>query len=71
MGSVILSFFQLVLGVSSKLALNAIDKCLAVREVFLEKSFELKLRDRSGVLVTAIVLSPSEVDSVVEEYGSK
>ena len=43
MGSIILNFFQLVLGVLSKFASDAINKNLGVSKIFLEESFKLWL----------------------------
>ena len=70
-GGVVLSLFQLVLGVPSKLAPDAINKSLVVPEVFSKEVFELRQRDRSGVFMAALVLGPSEADGSTEEYGGK
>ena len=40
-GDIVLSFFQLVLGIFFKLAPNAIDKGLEVSRIFLEESLKL------------------------------
>ena len=61
----------MVLEVSSKLALNAIDKGLGVSKIFLEEGFELWPHNRSGTLMTALVLGPSEADSAIKKGGSK
>ena len=61
--------FQLVLGVPSKLTPNVVDEGLRIPEVLSEEGFELWPRDRSGALVAALVLSPSEADGATEEWG--
>ena len=70
-GSVISSLFQLVLGVPSKLTLDAINKGLKVSEVFLEEGFELWLCNWGGALVAAFVMGSSEADGAAEEGGGK
>ena len=71
MGDVVSSFFQLVLELPSKLALDTINKGLGVLEVLLEEVLELKPCDQSGAFVAVLVLSPSDADSATEECGSK
>ena len=71
MGGVILSFFQLILRVPFKLALDAIDKGLGVSKVFFKDSLELWPCDWNGTLVTALVLGPSKADGTAKEYGGK
>ena len=68
---VILSFFQLILGIPSKLALDAINKGLGVPQIFLKESFELWPRDQSGTFVAVLVLGLSEADGNVEESSGK
>ena len=70
-GGVVSSFFQLVLGVPSKLAPDAINKGLGVPEIFLEEVLELRPHDRSGALIAALVLGPSEADGATKEGGGK
>ena len=70
-GGVVSSLFQLVFGVPSKLALDAIDKGLGVPEVLSEKVFKLRPHDWSGAFVVVLVLGPSEADVATKEYGSK
>ena len=70
-GSVVLGFFQLVLGVPSKLALNAINKSLGVPKVLLEEGLELWPRNQSSALVAALVLCTSEADSAIDKGGGK
>ena len=66
-----MSRFQLVLGVPSKLTLDAINKDLRVFEVFLEESLKVKPRDRSGAFVAALMLGLFEANSATKIYGSK
>ena len=40
--SIVLSFFQLVLKVFSKLILNIVNKSLGIFEIFLKKNFEIE-----------------------------
>ena len=51
----------------SKLTPDVINKGLKISEVFLEESFEVRPRDRSGVLLAALVLGSPEADSAIEE----
>ena len=71
MGCPVSGFFQLVLGVPPKLTPDAVNEGLRASEVLLEKDFELCPRNRSGALVAALVLSPSEADGTTEEGGGK
>ena len=48
-----------------------VNEGLRILEVLLEEGFELWPRDRSGALVAALVLSPSEADGATEEWGCK
>ena len=68
---VVLSLFQLVLEVPSKLAPDTIDKGLEVPKVLLEEVLELRPRNRSGAFVAALVLGPSEANGATEESGGK
>ena len=70
-GDVVSSFFQLVLGIFSKLIPNAINKSLGVLKVFSEKGLELWLRDLNSSLVIMLVLGPFEADNAIEESGVK
>ena len=70
-GGVVLSLFQRVLGVSSKLTPDAIDKGLEVPKIFLEEVLELRTCDRSGAFVAVLMLGPSEADGATEERGGK
>lgn len=56
----------MVLRVHFKLTLNVINKSLEISEVFLEKSFEFKLYDRSGTLIPVIMLGSFEANSATE-----
>lgn len=47
----------MILGVLSKLTLDAINKNLGVSKVFWEKNFEVKLCDMSSVFVAALILA--------------
>ena len=70
-GGIVSSFFQLVLGISSKLASHAIDKGLGVFEVLSEEVLELRPRDYSGAFVAALVLGPSEANGATEKCGGE
>ena len=67
MGCLIADFFQLILGVPPKLTPDAVNKGLRAPEVLSEEGLELWPRDRSGALVAALVLGPSEADGATEE----
>ena len=71
MESVVSSLFYLVLRVLFKLVPNTIDKGLEVPKILLEKSFELWPCDQSGVLMMALVLSPSKPNNAMEKSGGK
>ena len=70
-GGVVLTFFQLILGVPSKLTPDTINKRLGVCKVLLEESLELWPRDWSGALIRALVLGSSKADGAAEEGGGK
>ena len=70
-GGIVLSFFQLVLKVLSKLTPDAIDKGLGVPKVLSNEVFELRSRDRSGAFVTALALGLSEADGATEKNSGK
>ena len=61
----------MVLGVSSKLALDTIDKDLEVHEIFSKEVLKLRSQDQSCAVVTALILGLSEADGTAEEYGGK
>ena len=63
----VLGFFQLVLGVFSKLTPDIVDESLRILEVLSEKGFEFWPRDWNGALVAVLVLSPSETDNAMEK----
>lgn len=71
MRCIILGFFQLVLGVFSKLFLYVIDKGLKFFKIILEESFEVIPCDWSGVFIAALVLSLSKADGATKECGGK
>ena len=71
MGGVISNIFQFVLGVPSKLTLDAINKGLGVSEVFLEESFGIRLHDWSGAVMAVLVLGPSEANNITKKCGGK
>lgn len=58
----VLVFFQLVLKISSKLNSDIINKSLKIFKIFLEKSVNVKLYDRSRTYRAMFVLSPSKVN---------
>ena len=68
---VILSFFQLVLGISSKFTPDTINKDLRVFKLLLKEGFELCPYAWSDGFVAALMLDPSEADNAVEESGGK
>lgn len=67
MRCLILSFFQLVLEVFSKLILDIIDKSLGVLEVFLEEGFKVGPNDRNDALIVAPVLGLFDANSATKE----
>ena len=64
-------FFQLILGVFSKLIPNIVNKDLRIPKILLEKDFEFWPHDWSNALVAALVLSPSKVDGTMKKRGCK
>ena len=70
-GGVNSSFFQLALGVSFKLTLDAINKSLKVPKVFLEEGFEVRPHDGSCAFMAMLMLSPSRADGATKIWGSK
>lgn len=55
-----------------KLALNIINKGLAVPKIPLENNFKLQLRNKSGVLVAVFIFDLSKIDSAMEKkYGKQ
>lgn len=69
--SIVSNLFQLILGILSKLISDTNNKGLVVSEIFLEKSFKVRPRDRNGIFVTALMLSSSETNSATEVKSSK
>ena len=63
----ILSFFKLVLGVSSKITLNIVDKNLGISKVFLKEDFEFKIYNWSDAFAAAIILGPFENDNIIKK----
>ena len=61
------NFFQLVVGVSSKLILDIINKSLRISKVFSEKSFELRLCNQNGTFLTTCVLNLFNSDGIIEK----
>lgn len=57
----------IILEVFSKLILDFINKNLKIFKVFLKKSFKIKLHYRSGILVSAFILSLFGVNSTTEK----
>ena len=66
-GCLVSDFFQLILGVPLKLTPDAVNKDLRAFDVLLEEGLELWPSNRSGVLMTALVLIPSEADRATEK----
>ena len=64
-------FFQLVLGVLSKLTSDTVNKSLEAPEIFPEEGIEFWPRDGSDAFVTLLVLSLSKADGATEEDGGK
>lgn len=65
-GDVLSSFFQLILGVSSKLTPDCINKGLRISEILLEERFEVKLRVKNGIFVAVLMLSLFEADGTTK-----
>ena len=68
---VILSLFQLIMGVPSKLTPDTINKSFGVPQIFLEECLKLKSFDQSGIFVAVLMLGSSKAGSAAEENGSK
>lgn len=66
-----MGFFWLVLRSFFQSAPNIINKSLEIFEIFLKKSFEYKLYNRSNVLVVLLMFGPPEVDSTTKKWSSK
>ena len=71
MGGVILSLFQLILRVSSKLTPNTINKNLGVSKVLSGEDLELWPCDWSCTFMVALVLGSLKANGAIEEYGGK
>lgn len=63
----ILHFFQLVLGVFLKLIFDIVNKGFKIPKVFSKKSFKIRLYNKSGTLMTALMLNLFEADSATEK----
>lgn len=63
----LLSFFQLVLEVSSEVTLDIVNKSLKAFEVLPKESFEVGLCNRRDALVAALVLGPLDIDRVTKK----
>ena len=63
----ILGFFQLILGIFSKLTLDIVNKSLGISEVFSKKDFEFRSCDQSGTLMTILILSLSKADGAMRK----
>ena len=57
----------MVLKILHKLTLDVVDKDLRIFEVFSEKSFEVRLCNKSNTLVALLVLGLSEADNAMEK----
>ena len=64
-------FFQLVLGVLSKLTPNIINKSLVIFEIFSKEGFKLRPYDWNDAFMVAFMLSLSEADNTIEKLGYK
>lgn len=56
----------MILEIFSKFTPDVVDKGLVVPKVFLEEGFKVRLRNRSGAFMAALILSSSEADSATE-----
>lgn len=61
----------MILGLLLKLIPNIVNKGLRAFKVPMKKSFELRLHNRGGTLVSALVLSLFEANGAMEKYGGK
>ena len=66
MRGIVLSLFQLVLEILSKLIPDIFNKSLRCSKVFLKENFELKSCDQNSIFVAMLVLSPSKANKVIE-----
>ena len=71
MRCLVLGFFQLILGVLPKLILEVVNEGLKTSKIFLKESFKLKLYDKSGAFMVALMLSSSEIDGTIEIGGDE
>ena len=71
MGCPVLSPFQLILGVLSKLTPDTFNKGMRASEVLSEEEFELRQLNRNRNFIAALVLSLYEADRATEKCGSK
>lgn len=60
-------FFSLVLRVFPELTLDIVNKDLEISKVFFNKSFEIRLRNKSDALMTTLVLSSFKANSTTEK----
>ena len=70
-GMLSLGLFLVNIKIFFKLTLDTINKDLKTSKIFIKESFELKLYDRSGVFMVALMLSLFEVDGAMKKYSNK
>ena len=70
-GYPVLGVFSLILGVPLKLTLDTINKGLETFKIFLKKGFKLWSYDKSGVFVTALILSLFKANRTVKKWDYK
>lgn len=70
-GCLVLGLFQLVLEIPPKLNPDTVNKSLRTFEISTEEDSKLKQWNRSGALMTTLVLSLSKANKITENYGSK
>lgn len=64
-------FFLIDIEVFSKLTSNIISKNLKISNIFLEKSLELRLYDKSKALMVVLILCLLKTNDVIEKWGDK
>lgn len=64
--SIVLSLFQLILGVFFKFTPDIIDRNLRIFEAFLKESCKIKLYNQNGTLVTTLILSLFETNKIIK-----
>ena len=61
----------MILRVVFELILDIVDKGLKIFKILLKESFNVKLGDKNGALMTAIILDLVKADNTIEKQSGK